>query len=86
MYYSNRININLMKKASRYLLGIHNFSSFQSSGCESKNIYKNIMHLNIFRKNMYIIFDIKADSFLYHMVRNIISSLLLIGTKKYSVE
>ncbi len=86
MYYSSNINLNLMKQASKYLLGVHDFSSFQSSGCESKNIYKNIMHLNIFKRNMYIIFDIKADSFLYHMVRNIISSLLLIGIKKYSVE
>ncbi len=86
MYYYNKVDISLMIKASKYLLGIHDFTSFQSSGCESKNIYKNIMHLNIFKKNMYIIFDIKANSFLYHMVRNIVSSLLLIGIKKYSLS
>ncbi len=86
MYYNNYLNINLMLKAALFFLGKHDFSSFRSSGCESKNPYKNIMHLNIFKKKKYLIFDIKADSFLYHMVRNIISSLLLIGTKKYPVD
>ncbi len=86
MYYNNYIDINLMLKASCFLLGKHNFSSFQSSGCESKNIYKNIMHLNIFKKKNYLIFDIKANSFLYRMVRNIVSSLLLVGSKKCSIN
>ncbi len=86
MYYLGNININLMLKASKFLLGKHNFISFQSSGCESKNTYKNIMHLNICRINKYIIFDIKANSFLYRMIRNIISNLLLVGIKKYSIN
>ncbi len=86
MYYLGKISISLMLKASKFLLGKHNFISFQSSGCESKNTYKNIMHLNIFRINRYIIFDIKADSFLYRMIRNIISNLLLIGMRKFSVN
>ncbi len=85
-YYLGNININLMLQASKFLLGKHDFSSFQSSGCESKNVYKNIMHLKIFKRKMYIIFDIKADSFLYHMVRNIVSCLLLVGTKKNCVN
>ncbi len=86
MYCNYNLNIDLMLQASYYLLGKHNFSSFRSSGCESKNPYKNIMHLNIFKKKKYIIFDIKADSFLYRMVRNIISSLLLVGIKKHPVN
>ncbi len=84
-YYNNYININFMLKASKYLIGRHNFSSFRSSKCESNNPYKTIFYLNIYKINNFIFFDIKANSFLYHMVRNIVSSLLLIGTYKYSI-
>ncbi len=86
MYYRGNINIDFMLQASYYLLGKHDFTSFRSSGCESKNTYKNIMHLNIFKKKKYIIFDIKANSFLYRMVRNIVSSLLLVGIGKYPIN
>ncbi len=80
-----KLDINLMIKSSRFLIGKHNFSSFRSSGCESKNPVKIIYYLNIFKKNHFIYFDIKANSFLYKMVRNIISCLLLVGLKKYSI-
>ncbi len=81
-----KLNIDLMLKASRILLGINDFSSFKSSGCQSKNNIKYIFHFNIFKKGLYIFFDIKANSFLYHMVRNIISCILLVGIKKHSVN
>ncbi len=84
-YYNEYIDINLMLKASRCLIGKHDFSSFRSSKCESKNPYKIIFYINIYKYKKFIFFDIKANSFLYHMVRNIISSLLLVGTYKYSV-
>ncbi len=85
LYNNNYINIDLMLKASKYLLGKHNFNSFRSSKCESNNPYKTIFYLNIYKINNFIFFDIKANSFLYHMVRNIVSSLLLVGTYKYSI-
>ncbi len=84
-YNSNDININIMLKASKFLIGRHNFNSFRSSGCESNNSYKTIFYLNIYKLGNFIFFDIKANSFLYHMVRNIVSSLLLIGTYRYSI-
>ncbi len=83
-FINTNIDINLMLIASKFLIGRHDFSSFRSSGCESKSSYKIIFYLNIYKKNNFIFFDIKANSFLYHMVRNIVSSLLLVGTYKYS--
>ncbi len=86
LIFQKKLNINLMLKASNILLGINDFSSFKSSGCQSNNNIKYIFHFNIFKKGLYIYFDIKANSFLYHMVRNIISCLLLVGIKKYSIN
>ncbi len=81
----NNLNINLMRKASKFILGKHNFNSFRSSKCESNNPYRRIFFLNIFKCGNYIFFDIKGNSFLYHMIRRIISCLLLIGFSKYSI-
>ncbi len=85
LYYNNNLSINLMSEACKYLVGRHDFSSFRSSGCESLSPYKKILYFKIFKCRNFIFFDIKANSFLYHMVRNLVSSLLLIGMKKYSV-
>ncbi len=86
LIFKKKLNIDLMINASKFLLGINDFSSFRSSGCQSNNTIKYIFYFNIFKKGMYIFFDIKANSFLYHMVRNIISCLLLVGIKKYSIN
>ncbi len=84
-FINDSINIDFMFKASRYLIGKHNFNSFKSPKCESNNFYKTIFYLNIYKLKNFIFFEIIADSFLYHMVRNIVSSLLLVGTYKYSI-
>ncbi len=85
LYYNKYLLINLMLEASKYLLGEHNFSSFRSSGCQSISFFRNIFYINIFRRGVFVFFDIIADSFLYHMVRNIVSILLLVGIKKKSI-
>ncbi len=84
-YYFYDLDVNLMSKASKFLLGEHDFSSFKSSGCESINPIRNVLNISIYKKNNFIFFDITANSFLYRMVRNIVSSLLLVGIKKYSI-
>ncbi len=83
-YYPIYLNVEDMLKGSKFLLGEHDFSFFRSSKCQSKSAFRNIIDIKIFRKGVYIFFVIKADSFLYRMVRNIIGSLLLVGIKKYS--
>lgn len=82
--YPYKLDINLMLKAASIFKGIHDFSFFSSDKNKSVNTIKHIMHLNIFQKNKYIIIDIQANSFLYRMVRNIVSSLLLVGIRYYS--
>ncbi len=82
--YPYPLDISLMLKAASLLKGIHDFSVFSSDKNTSLNTIKHIMHLNILQKNKYIIIDIQANSFLYRMVRNIVSSLLLVGIRHYS--
>ncbi|AWD32338.1 tRNA pseudouridine synthase A [Candidatus Kinetoplastibacterium sorsogonicusi] len=76
------ININKLHNLSKNILGTHNFNNFRSSGCQSKNPIKTIYDFNIYEYGSFIIFNIKGNAFLYHMVRNIIGALLQVASDK----
>ena len=76
---SRPLNLESMHLAGQYLLGEHDFSSFRGSGCQAKTAVRRIYSLEIKRHGLLVSFDIKANAFLLHMVRNIIGSLLRVG-------
>ncbi len=78
----NYLNITSMIKGSKYLIGNYNFSSFSSVKGNTNNMFRKIFYIKIYKKNNYIFFDIKANSFLYKMIRNIVTSLVLVGLNK----
>ncbi|CEN32313.1 tRNA pseudouridine synthase A [Candidatus Westeberhardia cardiocondylae] len=82
MHCKKKLNIQNMNFSAKYLLGEKNFVSFRSSKCQSKTSWRNIYLLQIKSINNYIIIDIKANSFLHHMVRNIVGSFIEIGKEK----
>ncbi|UAJ65251.1 tRNA pseudouridine(38-40) synthase TruA [Candidatus Schneideria nysicola] len=81
-YYPFFLKEKIMEKAGQCLLGENDFSAFRSAKCQSNTPYRNIFHIRINRNGGYIIIDIKANSFLYHMVCNIIGCLIEIGSGK----
>ena len=68
-----------MQEASRFLVGTHDFSAFRGKDCQAKNPIKTVYYCDIHREGDHILFDIKADAFLYHMVRNIVGTLFKVG-------
>ncbi len=92
-----RLNIPEMKKASSSLIGQHDFSSFQASSCAAKNPTREIMSINIKKKTILPFMDLKirgnfltisveANSFLRHMVRNIVGTLVEVGRGKIKAD
>jgi tRNA pseudouridine38-40 synthase len=73
-----------MRKAAKFLIGRHDFSSFRASSCTAENPVRKIKRLAITKKNGFIQFTIEADAFLHHMVRNIIGTLIYVGIGKLS--
>ncbi|MXP67295.1 tRNA pseudouridine(38-40) synthase TruA [Pantoea sp. Aalb] len=71
-----------MHRAGQCLIGMNDFTSFRAMHCQSHTPWRNLMHMNIIRQGSYVIVDIKANSFVYHMVRNIVGSLIEIGCGK----
>ncbi|MBU1291781.1 MAG: tRNA pseudouridine(38-40) synthase TruA [bacterium] len=75
-----KINLEEMKKASKFLQGKHDFTSFAcSSGSRIRNWKRTIKDINITRKGNIFCFHIEADAFLYKMVRTIVGTLLEVG-------
>jgi len=73
------LNVTLMKKEAKWLVGKHDFKSFQASDTRERSSVRTIYKLDVRKKGNAIIFDIAANGFLYNMVRNIVGTLVDIG-------
>jgi len=87
LYYPFPLNVARMKKEARSLLGRKDFKSFQAKdtalrGKPEKNTIRKITKIAITTSKNVIQVDITANGFLYKMVRNIVGTLIEIGTGK----
>jgi tRNA pseudouridine38-40 synthase len=82
-WYHAPLDVDLMRRAAQYLLGEHDFSAFRASECQAKSPLKNLARLDITRQGCDIVFDLSADAFLHHMVRNIVGCLIYVGKGKH---
>ncbi len=80
------LDVAAMQEAARCLLGEHDFSAFRAAQCQAKSPVKHLHQLDIRRQGEMLIFDVSADAFLHHMVRNIVGCLVYVGKGKYSAE
>jgi len=81
-FLSYPLNLRLMRREAKILLGRHNFKSFQAVDKEERGAVRTIKNLEITKDNDFINIDIEADGFLYNMVRNIVGTLIEIGRGK----
>jgi tRNA pseudouridine38-40 synthase len=78
-WFHQALDVDAMARASRCLIGQHDFSAFRSAECQAKTPVKVLKQLQISRRGEMIRFEFAADAFLQHMVRNIVGSLVYIG-------
>ena len=77
------IDENKLKEAIKIFIGQHDFSSFRSSECQSKSPVREMFEVNVDKiSESYYIFKFVANSFLHHMIRNIIGSLIYVASGK----
>jgi tRNA pseudouridine38-40 synthase len=75
-----RLNEAAMREAAAALTGEHDFSAFRSAECQALSPIKTLRSLTIERRGAYWRFDFDADAFLHHMIRNLIGSLITVGS------
>jgi tRNA pseudouridine38-40 synthase len=85
-WYHSSLELEKMQSAGNILIGEHDFSSFRAAECQAKSPVRTMTQLHITRHGNLFIFDLSANAFLQHMVRNIIGCLVYIGKGKYSPE
>lgn len=81
-----KLDVEKMKKAAKFLIGTHDFSSFRDKKCQAKSPITTIQKILVIQNNEKISIEISAKSFLHHMVRNIVGTLILIGSEKILAE
>ncbi len=81
------LNVDLMNEAAQHLIGLHDFSSFRDSKCQSNTPIRRVVNLfsNTHGRNT-LILEIEAKSFLHHMVRNIVGTLVDVGLGRTSPQ
>jgi tRNA pseudouridine38-40 synthase len=79
------LNIQHMKQAAAMLVGEHDFSSYRASQCQAKGPVRHLSDLTIMQQGEFVYFNLQANGFLHHMVRNIVGALVYVGIGRWSV-
>lgn len=82
--YGKKLNTRKMKKAFKYLKGLHNFQGFTSG---ERSSYDSIIYdIKLIKKHNHLHIRFSGKSFFRYMVRNMVGVLILIGEEKISPE
>jgi len=82
-WYKGKLDIGLMEKEAKVLLGKHDFSSFQAKDVKERSSIRTIKNIFVSKKGSFINITVEANGFLYNMVRNIAGTLVEIGRYRF---
>jgi len=80
------LDVESMRTSAMQLIGKIDFSSFRASGCVSSSPIRTLKDIAVAREDAIITFELTADGFLRHMVRNIVGTLVEVGRGRFTVE
>ena len=81
-----KLDLNLIKKGSKKLIGKHDFSTFRASNCNAKSSIKTINKIIIKKSKNQIKLKFKSKSFLKNQVRSMVGCLKYLGEKKWNLK
>lgn len=73
------LDVGRMGNAAALLTGRHDFSAFRAAACQARSPVRSLRRLNVERHGAWVVFEVQADAFLHHMVRNLVGTLLRVG-------
>ncbi|MDQ6968090.1 MAG: tRNA pseudouridine(38-40) synthase TruA [Mariprofundaceae bacterium] len=80
------LDVKAMQQAADYMVGKHDFGTFQATRCQSHSAVREVRYLAVRQQGWEVTIDIHADGFLYHMVRNIVGNLVQVGIGKWQAD
>ncbi len=78
------LNAEAMHEAAQLLVGLHDFTTFRSTHCQSASPIKTLERLDVRREGGQIIVEAVAQSFLHHQVRSMVGCLAAVGRGRWS--
>lgn len=85
-FYYYPLDVELMKKGAAYLVGEHDFKSFCTEKPDVDSTVREIYSLDVEKEGDMIIFRVRGNGFLYHMIRIIVGTLIRVGSGYYPPE
>ncbi|MCU0870592.1 MAG: tRNA pseudouridine(38-40) synthase TruA [Burkholderiales bacterium] len=86
-WWHGALDVDAMQAAARPLLGYHDFSAFRAAECQAKTPLRTLRCLDVaIDADGLVRFDVEADAFLQHMVRNLVGTLVYVGAGRRPVE
>ena len=82
----NKLDIKMMKKAAKELIGTNDFSTFRASTCRAKSPVKTMKSVRIRSNNNKIDIEFQSQSFLQQQVRSMVGCLKYVGEKKWTLK
>ena len=80
------LDLDIMKKGAKKLIGTKDFSTFRASSCRAKSPVKTIKSVKIKYLKNKIEIEFKSQSFLQQQVRSMVGCLKYLGEKKWDLK
>ena len=80
------MDLDLIKKGAKKLVGTNDYSTFRSSSCHAKSPIKTIKSVKIKSSKNRIEIEFNSQSFLQQQVRSMVGCLKYLGEKKWNLK
>jgi|TARA_B110001452_G_scaffold153008_1_gene127319 tRNA pseudouridine38-40 synthase len=80
------LDVELIKKGAKKLLGTNDYSTFRSSSCHAKSPIRTIKLIKIKSSKNRIEIEFRSQSFLQQQVRSMVGCLKYLGEKKWNLK
>ena len=81
-----KLDVKVMKKGVKLLLGTHNFSTFRSSSCGAKSPIKTMKKILVKKSKDKITLEFTSRSFLQQQVRSMVGCIKYLGEGKWNLD
>lgn len=86
LHYKKTLDVDLLNKAAQAFVGKHDFSAFCASKATVDDFVRNVEYFEVIRNDEEVFFKVKADGFLYNMVRIMAGTLLEVAEGKIAAD
>lgn len=80
------LELSLMDQAAAMLIGVHDFYAFGTPNRPGGSTVRKVYHASWYKEESGLCFKICANGFLYHMVRRLVYTQVLVGNIKLDLE